>query len=73
MDVLNIIINPSEKAECGNGTALPEVPPGAAPGGGHSGGTAGRPGPGAPRAFGITAVRLAMAKSDFKFNTVELD
>jgi hypothetical protein len=32
MDVLNIIINPSEKAECGNGTALPEVPPGAVPG-----------------------------------------
>ena len=32
MDVLDIIINPSEKAECGNGTALPEVPPGAVPG-----------------------------------------
>jgi hypothetical protein len=32
MDVLNIVINPSEKAERGNCTALPEVPPGAAPG-----------------------------------------
>ena len=74
MDVINILINPSEKAKCGHGAVLTMVLPGAAAGSGL-GSTrrldGGGPGPpGAPRACGITAVRLA--KSDFKFHTVEL-
>ena len=74
MDVINILINPSENAKCGHGAVLTTVPPGAAAGSGL-GSTrrldGGGPGPpGAPRGCGITAVRLA--KSDFKFHTVEL-
>ena len=70
MDVINILINPSEKAKCGHGAVLTTVPPGAAAGSGL-GSTrrldGGGPGPpGAPRGCGITAVRLA--KSDFKFH-----
>ena len=67
MDVLNIVINPSEKAERGNGTALPEVPPGAVPGEDTRAGRA-RPEPSA-----LPQCDWRMAKSDFKFNTVELD
>ena len=33
MDVINILINPSEKAKCGHGAMLTTVPPGAAAGG----------------------------------------
>ena len=51
MDVINILINPSEKAKCGHGAMLTTVPPGAAAGGGlgqaAGPGLQARPGPAA--------------------------
>ena len=67
MDVINILINPSEKAKCGHGAMLTTVPPGAAAGSGLSSTRrldGGGPGPpGAPRGCGITAVRNRTSSS----------
>ena len=51
MDVIGILINPSEKAKCGHGAMLTTVPPGAAAGGGL--GKAGRRARASGRAQGL--------------------